>query len=722
MMKTLLLTGWLMGLAGIGFAQATDTSTAVLINRMPDAGVLFDRGWRIHTGDNPAWASPAFDDRSWVSIDVHPNRSPNRMPQIPRSGIGWLRLRFRLADSLRAQPLTLSVDQRVASEVYLNGRLLRRYGTVSNQPDAVRPYGDNPEPIAVRFERPGEQVLAVRFAVWPPISHFSDNFYQFMLRIRLNGVAQAIRETRKQQAAQMPSLVVSVVFLLLTLLHLAFFRYNPGQRANAYFALYTLTGTVGFGCLFAANYTHDIRLGLVLIVVFYTLSQTGWMGAVRALYSLFNVRVGVVYYCLWVCLLIGIPFFFFGNMGALPFLIPVVLILAEQVRLTLWALVKKRRGAAIVAAGFGITLLVSVAAAVYHLRVAPLSAGQLSFIFAIAFLSPVFSISLFLGREFALDSRLLQLKLIEVQQLSAQMLTQEQEKQAMLAEQNGLLEQQVSERTTELNQSLNHLKTTQNQLIQKEKMASLGELTAGIAHEIQNPLNFVNNFAEVSAELVDELVEGVRDSDTATILTLSADLRQNMNHIVRNGQRASSIVRAMLEHSRSSTDERHPTDVNALAGEHLHLAYHGFRRSGGPAKDSPFNVRLITEFDPTLVPIEVSAQEIGRVLLNLYNNAFYAVSQQQIQQQDGYTPTVSVRTHRQGNRMEIRVRDNGSGIPDAVKAKIFQPFFTTKPAGEGTGLGLSLSYEIITMGYNGELRVESEAGQYTEFYIGLPIK
>ncbi|MBC8152145.1 MAG: histidine kinase, partial [Bacteroidetes bacterium] len=249
-----------------------------------------------------------------------------------------------------------------------------------------------------------------------------------------------------------------------------------------------------------------------------------------------------------------------------------------------------------------------------------------------------------------------------------------------------------------------------------EKMASLGELTAGIAHEIQNPLNFVNNFAEVSIELADELVEGVAAGDTPSVLALSADLRQNMTHIVRNGQRASSIVRSMLEHSRSSTDERRPTDLNALADEYLKLAYHGMR-----AKDSSFNAQLVTDFDPALLPVEVSAQEIGRVLLNVYNNAFYAVREQQAGQNGTYKPVVSVRTRRQGNLMELRVRDNGMGIPESVREKIFQPFFTTKPAGEGTGMGLSLSYDIITSGYGGEIHVDSEGGLYTEIYIGLPV-
>ena len=308
----------------------------------------------------------------------------------------------------------------------------------------------------------------------------------------------------------------------------------------------------------------------------------------------------------------------------------------------------------------------------------------------------------------------------EAQQL---LLEKTRENELLLLSQNETLEREVAERTnaivqksSELQQSLDTLKATQNQLVQKEKMASLGELTAGIAHEIQNPLNFVNNFAEVSVELADELEESVQAGDTAAASTLSADLRQNMKHIVRNGQRASAIVRSMLEHSRSGTDERQPTDVNALAGEYLKLAYHGMR-----AKDSNFNAQLVTEFDPELGKMDLSAQEIGRVLLNLYNNAFYAVQQKQAQQSNGYKPMVSVSTHRQGNTVELQVKDNGMGIPESIRQKIFQPFFTTKPAGQGTGLGLSLSYDIVTKGYGGEMTVVSQEGEGTAFVVQLPV-
>ncbi|QMW06874.1 histidine kinase [Spirosoma foliorum] len=265
--------------------------------------------------------------------------------------------------------------------------------------------------------------------------------------------------------------------------------------------------------------------------------------------------------------------------------------------------------------------------------------------------------------------------------------------------------------------ALTELKTTQQQLIQKEKLASLGELTAGIAHEIQNPLNFVNNFSEVSAELIEEQKEALAKGDTEEAKAIAEDLSSNLQKINHHGGRASSIVKGMLEHSRTESGEKRPTNLNALADEYLKLAYHGLK-----AKEKSFTCELVTEFDPALGLVKLTPQEIGRVLLNLYNNAFYAVDERKKQFDPDYKPTVKVRTKWGSDQVEIRVSDNGIGIPDSVKAKIFQPFFTTKPTGEGTGLGLSLSYDIITKGHGGMLIMDSQQNQGTEFTISLPTK
>lgn len=301
-----------------------------------------------------------------------------------------------------------------------------------------------------------------------------------------------------------------------------------------------------------------------------------------------------------------------------------------------------------------------------------------------------------------------------------QLLEKTLENEKMVKEQNVLLEKRVDERTKELNDSLDNLKHTQAKLIQSEKLASLGELTAGIAHEIQNPLNFVNNFSEVSVELCQELNEEVEklpvSPDQKSILhEITNDLSENQNKINFHGKRADSIVKAMLQHSRKSSGKKELTDVNKLADEFLRLSYHGQR-----AKDKSFNVKMNLDLDPTMEKIPAFTQDLGRVVLNLVTNAFYTVKERADRKEHGYEPEVSIKTLNLPGQIEIHVTDNGSGIPESVRAKIFQPFFTTKPTGKGTGLGLSLSYDIITTGHQGQILVESEPGKGTTFKIILP--
>ena len=271
--------------------------------------------------------------------------------------------------------------------------------------------------------------------------------------------------------------------------------------------------------------------------------------------------------------------------------------------------------------------------------------------------------------------------------------------------------------------ALAELKATQQNLIQAEKMASLGQLTAGIAHEIKNPLNFINNFAEISGELLGELkkeidlaVTTLEEDDQEEVENLISTLSGNLGKIHKHGQRADSIVKGMLLHSRGGADERALTDVNYLAEETLNLAYHGAR-----AQDRQFNVTLERDLDPDVGSIDIVPQEITRVLLNLLGNGFYATQKRRQATQDGaYEPTVGLATRDLGDGIEIRVRDNGIGMsPDVIK-KLFTPFFTTKPPGEGTGLGLSLSYDIVVQQHNGQFTVDSKEGQYTEFIITLP--
>jgi signal transduction histidine kinase len=295
--------------------------------------------------------------------------------------------------------------------------------------------------------------------------------------------------------------------------------------------------------------------------------------------------------------------------------------------------------------------------------------------------------------------------------------------------QNQLLGE-LSDANRELEQTMGKLKAAQGQLIVQEKLASLGALTAGIAHEIKNPLNFVNNFAALSVEITGELKEElarlrgqVDEAALSYVDELLADLRQNAEKIREHGGRADSIVRGMLLHSRGQSGEWQSADLNSLLKEYLQLAYHGMR-----TQDSSFNVTLETDLDPSIGPIKVAAQDLGRVFLNIFNNACYAVHQKKKSLGDPFSPTLSVRSRalpgpeegKEEGKVEVRIRDNGPGIPAELREKIFNPFFTTKPPGEGTGLGLSISYDIVAQQHQGELRVESGPGEFTEFIITLP--
>ena len=288
---------------------------------------------------------------------------------------------------------------------------------------------------------------------------------------------------------------------------------------------------------------------------------------------------------------------------------------------------------------------------------------------------------------------------------------------------NILLQEQKKEidsQRSKAENTLEELKVTQHQLIQSEKMASLGELTAGIAHEIQNPLNFVNNFSEVNSELIDEMQEEMEKGNYPGAKEISNDIKDNEEKIKHHGKRADAIVRGMLQHSRVSSGQKEPTDINALANEYLRLAYHGFR-----AKDSLFNaipiaIGIETDFDTSIGKINIIPQDIGRVLVNLVNNAFYAVTEKRKQIGEPYEPTATVMTKKIRGHVEIRVKDNGTGIAQKSLDEIFQPFFTTKPSGQGTGLGLSLAYDIITKGHGGELKVETKEGEGSEFILQLP--
>jgi signal transduction histidine kinase len=727
-MKPLLLFAFLYLTGGAALGQAV-----FRLDSLPTQGIVLNQGWRWQAGDNPTWANPDVDDRHWQAID--PSQNITELPQIRQTHIGWLRLHLQVDSTLFGKIISLLIEQQVASQVYLNGRLIANFGRVSVHPDQVEAYNPSGGDLALwqtvhfRVDSSIHQTLAIRFALQPNIRYLKFwNQPNPFLFVKLHQADQR-NLNRVDSIGNFDATSLDYfkggLFLILALLHLFFYAWYPAQKVNFWFGSFCLLAAIAYlNQPVIYQFIHSVSLRMDAAVWQLALFFGIHLFFLGAVYSIFTKRIGLLFYTALVAF--SIYLILFTLQVEMPTNLSVFLALlltdVEATRLLLLAARKRGQDYWILTIGAICFISFLIAYTVVPLLSVSLYTKSilLHVFYNLSTLSSPISITLFLASRFAQTNRSLAEKLVEVEALSAQTLAQEQEKQQLLATQNETLEQQVSARTMELSQSLAELKSTQNQLIQKEKMASLGELTAGIAHEIQNPLNFVNNFSEVSIELVDELKEGpfqqLPDSEKEHADELLGDLAQNLKKITQHGHRASGIVRGMLAHSRTSTGQLQPTDLNALADEYLRLAYHGQR-----AKDKDFTCELVIQFAPSIGQVNLMSQEIGRVLLNLFTNAFYAVRERQKQADLEYRPTVTVSTTKTKAGIEIHVADNGTGMSESVQQKIFQPFFTTKPTGEGTGLGLSLSYDIITKGHSGTMDVKSVPGEGTEMIIRLPV-
>ena len=697
-----------------------------LDRKSANTGIYLDKGWKFHAGDNRSWASRDHDDNAWQSID--PTRDIHQLLPVINSTSGWLRLKIP-ANTLSANTsYAIVIQQSIGAEYYLDGQLIYKFGTINEESKNVKANDPLSEPVVFPATANFDQTLAVRFAVQPG-TRYSTIFETTnpLLSIHIVPTNEAIKNYKslsgKLHGFEFFLIGISALFFIL---HLSLFILYPEQKANLYFAIGGFCSIVAYTLrlsLFLYNHSVDAKFYMANVgFIFITLSN---LLILLSLQKNLGRKADLVLKSL-----IGLTILsFFINAFVYEYgwrlggVVVQLLIMFNVARIAFRSWQEKKRGAWIIVAGsFSTLVFFAIFAAQGSFSGASFTqdlsiARLLAYIFFT--LSIVVTTSIFLAMDFAFTNRVLRQKITEMQKLAEKNLLQEKEKQEILSSMNEKLEIKVKQRTEELQQSLSDLRLTQAQLVHREKMASLGELTAGIAHEIQNPLNFVNNFSDVNRELIEELksekskVKNERDDDLEN--QLWSDIEQNLEKIHHHGKRADAIVKGMLQHSRSSAGQKEPIDINSLADEYLRLAYHGLR-----AKDKTFNAIARTDFDNSIEMVNVVPQEIGRVIFNLINNAFYAVSEKQKNDLNGYEPAVTVSTNKIRDKIEIKVQDNGNGIPQKVLDKIFQPFFTTKPTGQGTGLGLSLAYDIITKGHGGELKVETKEGEGSAFIITIP--
>ena len=683
--------------------------SSLQVDSLPATGVPFDKGW--------SWRPENAKDTVWKPIDVSLPFSEN--PDFASSKVSWLRLILTIDSSLCQRPLALLTRQTGASEIYLNGKLIRQLGKVSEDPTSEITSSTALGSISyLVFPKAGTYTLTVRHSYTSSPTFFQKLFPSKKVLFEATLIEPTGRFEKAFQSGRYVAWYnwsLAGLFLVMAILHFILYLYNTTKSYNRTFALCLLFATLHFVVgdgLFGTNhpftaslltFAYSLFISLYILILCYTI-----ISYLQQPISWFFKVLGVVFLTVTSVSLLTpdaplTQYIYYGSILGL---------LVEVVRKVVLARKSNQRGSRSLILSF-VLMIVFLSARLLIIS-GTIQVGSVqnwaNFLMIAFYACTPLTLSMLIARSISTTEKELQSKLKEVEELSL-------EKQRILSQQNDLLEKQVAERTSALTQSLKHLKATQQQLIQSEKLASLGELTAGIAHEIQNPLNFVNNFSEVSVELLDELKSErtKKERDEELENEILDDIFQNLEKINYHGKRASSIVTGMLQHSRASTGKKEPINLNTLADEYLRLSYHGLR-----AKDKSFNAKMNTFLDESLPKVNVIPQDFGRVLLNLINNAFYAVQAKGKLEIKDYSPTVSVHTQATEQGIVIKVEDNGTGIPEELKSKIFQPFFTTKPTGQGTGLGLSLAYDIVTKGHGGTIELDSIEGEGTTFIITLP--
>ena len=707
-----------------------------LVNIIPENFKNFDsyaleraNGWIFHIGNDSNWAKSKINTKNWIKLK--PTDLSVKYADKNGRVDGWFRIKIKLDSTLGNKLFGIKLASWAASDLYINGKLITSMGNTGSN---GKPYkADNPNaklsypanfkanevytfaihvvdhtsfisPLILRSEVPGLNTYLVKITG----PDFDTLFLDFL-----------------KEATICYTLIVSVCATLSLFFWLLFIQ-NLSEKNLKLIAFgtsfLTLTAisafvpanskTISYSTLETLCVVNCFSVGLLLVFI------------VLILVNIFKRKITKT-------LTFFIIIILFSN--AVSSLLPprvsnpisiistgVVLLICIYYIISSWKTLKGAQWAVVIGLAFLLLLEIvfGVITTIQSISIDPL---VIYLLLTCVVLSFPLSLLVYVSMRFKEI-------IIEVQQNAKRVIQLSEEKKEQSLQQQKVLQEEVNKQTLEIRTTLTNLKATQSQLIQSEKMASLGELTAGIAHEIQNPLNFVNNFSEVNKELLTELNEEIDKANYEEVKAIAKDVIDNEEKINHHGKRADAIVKGMLQHSRSSSGQKEATDINALADEYLRLAYHGLR-----AKDKSFNATMKTDFDESIGSINIIPQNIGRVLLNLYNNAFYAVDEKQKAESlksevEGktYQPTVTVAIRKlssssgKGGKVEITVSDNGNGIPQKVVDKIFQPFFTTKPTGQGTGLGLSLSYDIIKA-HDGEIKVNTKENEETEFIISLPL-
>jgi signal transduction histidine kinase len=706
------------------FCWAQATTEIIQIDSLTEKGFLLDKGWKFQAGDNPRYADIDYDDSKWQSIN--PTLDVYDLPQL-KQGIVWLRLHVRVVNPSDVH-LALAITQSGASEVYLNGKLIRQFGVLSDNPAEIKAYNPFNKPISFPISDAQEQVMAIRYALQPDV-RFSANWEYVNQAMKITvDVAENANNSYQQSLArnsEVNGLKIGL-FGIFGVLYLFFYLFNPTHRVNLYFSVYAFSQAITWAILLSFNEPHFLsNLHLIFNLVL-VLMVAGYLFMLQAIYVLMDQKRKWPFYVLVFLGLISIPIgaFVYGWGWLLFGIVFTSLVSIEITRVAFMAVANRKKGAWILAAG-GIGYLVLwshfILSNFFFVNTIINSIPS----FELAWISIPIAVSIYLGYDFAQTLRSLKEKLHEVESLS-------QEKHEILAAQKEVLELQVEKRTAELQHSLEELKTTQTQLIHSEKLASLGQLTAGIAHEIKNPLNFVNNFSEVSMEMIEEIKEERAKSqetrDETLVDEILEDIQSNLGKIHEHGSRANGIVTSMLQHSRGGSGKKEPTDLNSLIKEYVNLSFHGMR-----AGKNPIDVDIELDLDPDLGMVSLIQEDFTRVIINLCNNAFDAMREKvkkpevgSRKSEDGsglgerYLPKLKVITMLENGRVQIAFEDNGPGIPEDIKDKILQPFFTTKKGTEGTGLGLSITHDIVKA-HGGKLIINSQRDLGTSFTIELQI-